>query len=159
MRLLHRLRSASNLFQLKPDLSNLLAEFLAFPNSRSNCRVEPVLRKLNGKEKLGCLAPQLAMQFGVDILCHRSKRGDKQDPSGRLHRKVMLLFDRTERSFMSTQLTHEMAPSLYMVRRSAGPPPPPPPVHGPGCHPLSCGWGVGSLFPLWCGCGVLGFRV
>ena len=28
-------------------------------------------------------------------------------------------------------------------------PPPPPPR----------GWGVGSLFPLWCGCGVLGFRV
>ena len=143
MRLLHRLRSASNLFQLRPDLSNLLAEFLAFPNSRSNCRVEPVLRKLNGKEKLGCLAPQLAMQFGVDILCHRSKRGDKQDPSGRLHRKVMLLFDRTELSFMSTQLTHEMAPSLYMVRRSAGPPPSPP---GP--------W---SRMPppfLWVGCGV-----
>ena len=41
------------------------------------------------------------------------------------------------------------------------PPPSPPMVHGPGCHPPPppCGWGVRSLFPLWCDCGVLGFWV
>ena len=35
-----------------------------------------------------------------------------------------------------------------------GPPPPPPKVNGPDVV-----WGVGALFPLWGGCGVLGFRV
>ena len=41
--------------------------------------------------------------------------------------------------------------------RGSPPPPSPPMVHGPGCHPSPfVGGGVGSLFPPWCGCGVLG---
>ena len=48
-----------------------------------------------------------------------------------------------------------------MVTRSAAPPPLPPKVNGPDIGwgpPSPVVFGVGSLFPLWGGCGVLGFR-
>ena len=50
----------------------------------------------------------------------------------------------------------------YMVRRSAAPPPSPPKGKWSGYRvgpPLPSGVGCGALFPLWGGCGVLGFRV
>ena len=50
----------------------------------------------------------------------------------------------------------------YMVRRSVAPPPSPPKGKWSGYRvgpPLPCGVGCGALFPLWGGCGVLGFRV
>ena len=51
-------------------------------------------------------------------------------------------------------LTPPTGGSADMVTRSAAPPPSPPKVNGPDVV-----WGVGALFPLWGGCGVLGFRV
>ena len=44
----------------------------------------------------------------------------------------------------------------YMVTRSAAPPLPPPPWSMVQDAPPPVGWSVGSLFPLWGGCGGFG---
>ena len=77
-------------------------------------------------------------------------------PEGPVGKGLLADYEQAKKEHHLMNYTEQMARYGHALR---GPPPPPPPWSMVQDAPPPVGWSVGSLFPLWGGCGGFGFWV